>query len=438
MRKYIKILVVSAFSWLVPASPLPASAAQEQTPAKSKFTSVIGEVTAIDAGAQKIDLKADAGGAKTVHLGDATSYLRVPPGEKDLKKATRINLADINVGDRVLARVRTDDETGSSPANSVIVINKAELAQYHEKTAAEWRTRGMAGKISAIDPTKKEVTIQVQTHTGMKDVVVDASGAVSFRRYSPESVRFADAKPGTFNDLAVGNNLRVLGDKNDDGSRIKAEEVVSGSFRNIAGTILSIDAAAGEIKITDLSNKKPLTIKVNSDSSLKKLEPATANMLARIRQASAGGNAAGGPRQGVPGGDAAEGYTGRRTGPGPEGPRPEGGRPAAGAPGARTEGPPAGPGIMAAAGASGPGGGPRMRGNMDFQQVLERSPSITLADLKAGDALIISSTAGSEATKAMAIMILAGVEPLLTAAPVRAGQDPLGGTWSLDMSMPTQ
>ena len=58
-------------------------------------------------------------------------------------------------------------------------------------------------------------------------------------------------------------------------------------------------------------------------------------------------------------------------------------------------------------------GGPAPTGN-DPQQVLDRSPAITLADLKNGDALVVSSTVGGTAGQITAITLMAGVEPILT------------------------
>ena len=52
--------------------------------------SVIGEVTSIDGAGKQIKLKADDGAVYTVTLSDSTSFLRIPPGEKDVKKATKI------------------------------------------------------------------------------------------------------------------------------------------------------------------------------------------------------------------------------------------------------------------------------------------------------------------------------------------------------------
>ncbi len=71
--------------------------------------SVIGEVTSIDAAGKQIKLKGDDGAAYTVTLSDNTSFLRIPPGETDLKKATKIAFADVMVGDRALARGPLDE-----------------------------------------------------------------------------------------------------------------------------------------------------------------------------------------------------------------------------------------------------------------------------------------------------------------------------------------
>ena len=92
-----------------------------------------------------------------------------------------------------------------------------------------------------------------------------------FRRYAPDSVRFSDAKPSTLAELEPGDQLRALGDKNEDGTRLEAEEVVSGNFRTAAGTVTALDTAAGEVRIKELGSGKPLVIKVTSEASLRRL-----------------------------------------------------------------------------------------------------------------------------------------------------------------------
>ena len=70
------ILLTLAVCYGQPAAPGPAKL-------------VIGEVTSIDASAKTIHIKADnTGTAYTINLDEKTSFLRVPPGEKDLKKAS--------------------------------------------------------------------------------------------------------------------------------------------------------------------------------------------------------------------------------------------------------------------------------------------------------------------------------------------------------------
>ncbi len=365
--------------------------------APSALKSVVGEITSIDAASKQIKLKGDDGAAYTVILGDATSFLRVAPGEKDLKKATKIAFTDVAVGDRALAL----EKDSSLPARAVVIMTKGDLAQKHEQDREAWQKRGIVGVVSALDPATKAVTITTRGRDS-KTVTIDASAA-NFRRYAPDSVRFADAKPSSFADLQTGDTVRALGDKNADGTQLKAEELVSGSFLTMAGTVDSVDAAANVVHITNLQTKKPVVVQLNKDSLLRRLDPVVAAMLARrLRPA------------GVPGG--------------PEGNRPEGSRPE----GAPAGAPPSGAGVQGGfrGGFGGPGG-PGGAGNGDLQQILDRMPQLQLSELKKGDAVIVSSSKGA-GDSVTAFAFVAGVEPFLAAAPRTAGQVNLG-SWNLDL-----
>jgi hypothetical protein len=61
--------------------------------------------------------------------------------------------------------------------------------------------------------------------------------------------------------------------------------------------------------------------------------------------------------------------------------------------------------------------------------MLDRLPALPISELKTGDALMLSLTTGAGADRALAVMLLAGVEPLLTASPT-ATRDIMGG-WNL-------
>ena len=71
----------------------------------------------------------------------------------------------------------------------------------------------------------------------------------------------------------------------------------------------------------------------------------------------------------------------------------------------------------------------RPAGGGDFQQMLNRLPAVTLADLHKGDAVLIVATEGSAAGGATAITLLSGVEPILEAAP--SSQAMMLTPWSL-------
>jgi hypothetical protein len=363
------------FFWVVLATL--GSNLYPQTAPSSK---IIGELTNIDAGANRLTLKTDKGEI-LLTLAERTRYLRVQPGETDLKNAGRIAVTDLATGDRVLALGRLSEDGRTLAATSVIVMTKADIAKKQEHDQSEWKTRSITGVIAAIAQGSSTFTARVHTAQGEKTVMVEA-GKAEIRRYAPDSVRFQDARPGSFPELSVGDHVRVLGDKTADSNSIKAEVIVSGKFRTVAATVIATDAAAHEIKVTDLATRKPLVIRVNADTTARRLPPPMAMALARrynpqfVRSAAARGAA------NAPGG----GETGVRF---------------SGSQGA------------------------------DLQQMLERLPAMPLDELKKDDAIIIS-TAGSDAARVTAITLIAGVEPLLT----RASSGQLSMDWSLDMGMP--
>jgi hypothetical protein len=165
--------------------------------------------------------------------------------------------------------------------------------------------------------------------------------------------------------------------------------------------------------VKDLQTKKSIDIKTTSDTLERRLPEQMAAMMARRMNGGAAGAGAPGVGPGTPGGAAA----------GPGGP-PAGARPAGGWNGQ------GGPG-----GAPGGGGG---RGNFDLQQMLERMPPMPLTELKAGDALIVSSTKGADPGSLTAITLVAGVEPFLAAAP-RGNSGAVNlGAWSFDGGIPAQ
>jgi hypothetical protein len=76
------------------------------------------------------------------------------------------------------------------------------------------------------------------------------------------------------------------------------------------------------------------------------------------------------------------------------------------------------------------GGGSRQGGAPDIQQMLNRMPAVTLADLHKGDAVLIVTTLGSTTEGGTAITLLSGVEPILQAAP-SGSQAMMLAPWSL-------
>jgi hypothetical protein len=338
--------------------------AQPAQPAASTTGSsqIIGEVITLDAGARRLQIREDRGGSIAMSLGEKSAVLRIPPGETDVKKATRIELKDVNSGDRVLAVGTKEPDGQEMQVRTLVVMTRADIAQKQQKEQQDWQRRGVSGTVLSVDGTAKTFAVKA----GQKTITVIPSSTTEFRRYAPDSVKYNDSTVSTIAELKTGDQVKVLGDRNEDGSNLKAERVVSGTFRQVAGTITAVRADAGEIRINDLASKKPMVVLVNSSSVMKKLSPVAAAALSRrFRPAGSNGGAS---------------------------------APASGGPS---------------------GGG-------DLGQVLDRLPSVPLADLKPGDAIMISGSAGADATRLTAITLLAGVEPLLTASP-DAARDVMAG-----------
>jgi Cu/Ag efflux protein CusF len=346
-----------------------AMSAFAQAPPAAARAQLSGTVTLVNADAKQLSLKSDKGEDVAVTTTDRTLILRIPPGETDPKKGSKIALSALSAGDRAVIIGSAAADPKAWTATAVLVMSKSDVAGLQQKDQDDWKKRGTTGTVTAIDPAAKTVTIK----SGARTFTVQPSDKTSYNRYSPDSARFSDAKPSSFPEIKTGDQLRVLGNKSGDGAAIQAEKVVFGTFRQIAATVTAINPQTGEMTVKDLATKKPLTIKVDADSTMRKLPETAARMLAR------------------------------RYAPGAQQSEAPGGAPAG----------------------AGRGGG---RGG-DVGQMLDNLPAMPFSELKPGDAIMVSTTQGSDSGRVTAIMLLAGVEPLLTASPT-ATRDIMSG-WNL-------
>ena len=213
--------------------------------------------------------------------------MRIPPGEKTKDKFIKIEPTDFGMGDSVFARGRMTEDRKSMPALEFYVMSTGDIAEKRERERNEWRTRGIAGTISALNADTKEITVDARTAEGPKPIVVASTAETKFRRYAPDSVRFSDAKTSSFAELKVGDQVRALGAKSADGARFTPEEIVTGAFQTISGSITEIDAEKKEIKIKDLQSPQVVTIVVSKDSSMRRLTPEMITALAPPKEGSA-------------------------------------------------------------------------------------------------------------------------------------------------------
>jgi hypothetical protein len=349
-------------------------------------------------------LTTDAGTEVTVLLQDATKLVRIAPGQKDLKDAAPIQLQDVQVGDRILVRGRLADDGKSILAASLIAMKKEDISQKQARDREEWQKHGAGGLVSSVDPATNTIIVSLPAIGEKKSLALHLSKDTILRRYSPDSMKFDDAKPAPLDQIKPGDQLRARGLRNADGTELTAVEVVSGTFRNIAGTISAIDSSAGTVTLQDLSTKEPVTVKIASESQLRKLPPQMAQRIA-MRLKGTPAEAA------TPAADRAASPANAQQNSNPRAPRTGG--PAAG-----------GPDGM---------GGPAGNGSPDLQQAINRMPPATLSDLQKGDAVMLVATEGGPGGIPTAITLLGGVEPILQASPNNSASTILS-PWSLGSS----
>ena len=362
----------------------------------------LGVIKAINGSA--ITLAPDSGPEVTANVQPNARLLRLAPGEKDLKSATPIALQDLQVGDTIRVRGYASQDAKSIATLEVIVITRATVAAVSDQIKQDWQKRGLGGLVESVDATAGTVSISMTGLSGKKTIAIHTAKNTIIRRYAPDSVKFEDAKPSTLADIHSGDQLRARGDRPADATEMTADEIVSGSFRNVAGTVNAADASTGTLSVQDLLSKRTVQVKITSESQLHQLPVEMARMIAaRIK---------GAMPPGMPG-------AGSGTAPSsaPAGATPPGAGPAGGA-------------------TAGMGGGMRPGGGApDFQRMLSRMPTVALADLHKGDAVMIVTTQGSAANPGTAITLLSGVEPILQAAP-SGSQAMMLTPWSLGGGIP--
>lgn len=353
-----------------------ASAFTDAQAAQGGVTRTIGTIKSIVG--NTITLTTDAGTDVTASVGDGTKILQVAPGQKTLQGAAAIHLSDLQVGDRILVLAQASGGSGPLNAGTVIAMKKSAVDAQHQQQNAEWQ-RGVGGLVKSVDPASGTIAITVAGLGGTKTVGIHTTNDTVLRRYAPDSVKFDDAKRGTIDQIHPGDQLRARGVRSADGSEFDAQEIVSGAFRNIAGTITSVDAAADTVNVTDLISKKPYLVKFTAQSEIRELSPQMAQGIAmRLRAGQNGGQAGNG------GGARAGEHPPANGQPGGEGPRPAGGFQRRGGPG-------------------------------DLEQMLSRLPAASLGNLQKGEAVMIVSTEGAVAGQVTAITLLGGVETILQA-----------------------
>ena len=360
---------------------------QPQQAAQNAAKQVIGAIQAISG--STITLKPDTGADVSVTVQGAVRVLRVAPGQTDLKTATPIQLSDLQVGDRILVRGTPSADGQSLSASAIVAMKRSDVEAKQQQEREDWQKRGIGGLVSAVDASAGTITISVTAAGGTRTVSVHTaagddfsalrSGFGAVRRRETQfaggdqggrpASRAGSAERGWNGVYRGRDRFRGVPEycRHDQQRRCRHERAHGDGFGDE-------EAGGGED------------------------QRAIATIEAAAADGSGHGDAVEGRRQRrgrrercrrlrIPGGAA-----GRRRAKAP------------GMPGARDA------------------------GAADLQQVMNRIPKATIADMQKGDAVMIVSTEGTSSGGVTAITLLSGVEPILQAP---SGQSMTLPPWNL-------
>ncbi len=369
--------------WCVAAAGMAGSCLLPPAAARAQAASTAASAPAQAVSRQRGTVKAISGSTLTLTTDDGhemavavtpnAKILQLAPGSTDLKSAQPIALEDVTVADRVLVIGAAGSDGSSFQAGRVILMKSTDIAAKHAREEADWQRRGSGGIVTAVDAATGTISISARART----IAVKTTASTIYRRYAGDSVKFEDAKLGTLAQIEPGDQVRVRGTRSADGGSLDADEIVSGRFENLSGTLTAVDASAGTVTLRDLATKKPMTVTLTANSAIHVLPP----------EAAAAALGAGARSPGSDSGSA--------------------GRPAT-QPGSSASTTPAG---------SAPTREGTHRSGGDFSLIVARLPQVSISDLHTGDAvLIVATPASSGSSTVTAITLVSGVQSLLSAA----------------------
>ena len=234
-------------------------------------------------------------------------------------------------------------------------------AQNGNEAGARQRQR-VFGVVTAVDAARKLIVVRARRGEDFEAVTLDASGSVRFLRFAPDSLRAADAQPSSFADLKVGDTLRATGERSADAARFVPEEIITGSFTRVIGIVSAVDPARGELTVRNEQTGQTVTVAVGQRSTLKRITPEFERTVAeRVERAAraAEQRASGKAAQANSNGNAAAPREGERRG-------------------------------------------------ASLQQMFESLPAVTVADLRKGDAVVVTATPGADSSRATAVTLVTG------------------------------
>ena len=313
----------------------------------STILNVYGKILEISQEKHQLLIQSSKGEKINAIVDDSTVFKQVPAGETSLRNAVSISFDQVGVNDNAFVRGRTLDAS-TVLARQIIVVRRADIIEMQDQNREQWATRGISGIVSQVDSQAKKIAVQIKASN--RTITVLPTTLTVFHRYKINAVNLNDFESSNLESIKTGDQIRALGNLNSDGSEFVPEEIFTGSFKTTVGKVVSINSPANELVIKELSGPRTITVKISSDSNIRRLNSDSIKNLTVAPSNGANNSSAPKATSAVP--------------------------------------------------------------SYNLTALLKNSPKILIADIKAGETIAVASASETESTSIFGITVVCGIELL--------------------------
>jgi hypothetical protein len=225
---------------------------------------VFGQVFGVDALVGDMLVKSPSAEIGGLRFDRTTAFARASFNASSSVPA-RITAPEVNNGDLICARGATGRDSVIMAGSRVLVASRREIQEQQKANLVEWAKSGAWGSVVRLDQKDGRFILERTLPGGVTGrLLVETSRLTRFRRYPEGLAHLTDATAAPPAHIRVGDRLYVRGDLSVDGGAMKARVILLDGFQALTATIESLDALAETVTLHELSNEKPIEVRIRA------------------------------------------------------------------------------------------------------------------------------------------------------------------------------